>query len=345
MNREAKLKKLEQALVLRLLAAGHKVERPACYQEARYDADGHLMPLTAEKLRQTAETRTAQKQEADALFLERYQRPTFAWPNGKGKMINERVARATGTLPADVLKQLKAFKLDWENADTTSLPIEFQVSLFIAGLMNNPPSEVTRAALAVFHPLGLFSLLSIDPPVFEARRRTQTIEPKIEERQLREYEALIPVLREYGGRVIDAHILETVLTKLQQLLSARVVVSLSQSERECREARRHRDMSAVRETGWTTSAVEYRRSKLTKLAEGLRAAEPKQWPISRVAALLLASEGDWSLSPSPKFLAKYRDRQDALEDLLKKDLARVEAKSSAKTPAHEPKRASAPRRK
>jgi hypothetical protein len=85
--------------------------------------------------------------------------------------------------------------------------------------------------------------------VFGSRTRTKAPEPKLEEHQLREYIALLPVLREYGGRVIDAHILETVLTTLQKLLEARVIGSLSRAEKKRDEARRHLAMISVRETG------------------------------------------------------------------------------------------------
>jgi len=141
MNRQAHLKKLERALVRKLRAAGHTVERPMCYSEARYDTDGHLLPMTPDELRRVVGARATQQQDRNASFLERYQQPTVAWPNGKTNLIKERVQRATGTLQAETLNALQAFKLDWSNADPASLPIEFQFALFIAGLMDTPRAK------------------------------------------------------------------------------------------------------------------------------------------------------------------------------------------------------------
>lgn len=302
-------------------AADADTDPPRCYREAQFDAAGHLLPNSRAELIAVAEIRAQMAHDDDDTLLAAYQRPTTKWPAGKEITVEERVALATGQTVDRIVEHALTVNRGAANIDTTTWPIQVQIALLVAGLMDARPSDVTRAALATFHPMGLFSLLALDPPVFEAGRRRSTT-PKLEERQFRQYLELLPVLRELGARVIDVCILETVLTRLQQLLEARVIASLTAVNKERRAARRAFDMTALRETGWSTSAVGCRRAKLEKLVGGLRTAEPDSWPISRIAALLIQSESDWSVAPSPVLVDRYRGRQSALEDLIKKDLAR-----------------------
>lgn len=320
MNRDRmrrQIEELESAVLRRLGASGRNTQRPSCYREAKFDAEGHLLPSSREDLLEVAGIHTDLQQGRVVQILEQYRQPTAEWPQGKDHVINERIAHATRSKTEVLREEQLAVKADPKASD---LSIEFR--LLTAGLMNCPPSAVTRSALAIFHPLGLYSLLAIDPPPSDASQRTPPRTADVEERQLREYEGLLPVLRREGGRIIDTNVLEMVLTRLHKMLDARVVVSLSKVAQEQRASQYAQSMIAVREHGWTARSIQFRREKLLHLVKGLRDAEPSQWPISRIAALFLASEKDWACPPCPQLVAKYRDRQDKLEDLLKKDLTR-----------------------
>jgi hypothetical protein len=158
---------------------------------------------------------------------------------------------------------------------------------------------------------------------------------KLEETQLRSFESLLPVLRDLGSRVIDRRVLVQVLTTLHKLLEARAIVALSRAEENARAQERARSMIPAHELGWTARGVAFRREKLRQLFDGLRTAEPDEWPVSRIAKLILMSDTDWLHPPCPKLFALYKHRQEDLEDLLKKDLKRSR-KAIANT---QPKRA------
>ena len=333
MSYKEQIERIEQQAVAKQRAAGHTVERPACYSPREFDAKGRQLPATDVEMRRVAAARASRAEHSDASLFESYVQPTQRWPGGKAALIEQRVKHATGYLSPKLIRAIERVDTQDEGPDLRKLPVALVFALYTSGLMAKPPSGVTRAALAVFHPLALYSLLSVDPPI-EPRSASPPppkVTPAIARRDLRAYRELLPVLRENGGRVLDADLQEQVLSTHEQMLEARVVSSLTEAERRRRAKKRRSDLIPARETGWTTSAVEFRRGKLAKLVDGLRVAEPRAWPLSRIVALLLASSDDWRLPPCPGLVDGYHQRIEALEDLLKKDLARTRSAGSGGT--------------
>lgn len=295
---------------------------PPCYCEAVYDDDGYMVPVSSAVLMEDAGRWSEVRRREGLALMELYRQPTLEWAQGRENIIAARIAHATGSpeIVAVLEERLAAVGVD-ASGRPHKTPLELRFQILGIGLMEKAPSRVTRDAIAVFHPLGLYSLLTLDP-VKPDSSASGPVEPRKEETQLRNFEELLPVMRELGGRILDPHVLRGVLTVLHKLLSARFVTEVSRANEAAEQLAMARSMISAHEYGWTKPGTQWRREKLCTLVNGLRQAEPGNWPLSRVVELLLASAEDWSHPPCPELVERYRDRPNAFEDLLKKDLRR-----------------------
>jgi hypothetical protein len=292
---------------------------PACYREAEWDSNGFLAPSDP------AEEGSAYfslRRESGLRGFRVFQKPTTTWSEGKDAIIARRIDEAMGRGAAVEGFTARLEALGLRGASLDELPFDMGLRFLTFGLMDNEPAEPTRSALAVFHPLGLYSYLTLDPLVEKPRAPALDANKAVDE--LRAFESLLPILQTTGSRVVKPQLLRQVLLTLQKLMRARAAVAADAAKEERRRAEESIAMTPLREAGWTAKSVAFRREKIVALVEGLRLAEPDSWPIRRVAQLILAGEKDWSHALCPQLIEKYRHRQDDLEDLIKKDLCRAQ---------------------
>lgn len=182
-------------------------------------------------------------------------------------------------------------------------------------------AQLKAGVKLVENPMSLWSALAVDPPIAPPT-----------ERELRELKARALTRQSEHDRYVTA-LVAGMNSDADAVLAAEL------------EAAIRRYLAVVAWQVWqeaveqaaekTRAAVEHRRSRVRRLAEGLRVGEQGGWSIVDIARLLLASTSDWTRPPCPLLVDKYgADHDDVSEEeklieVLRKDLADAKPKTRA----------------